>query len=89
MNDTYTFQIENYTTGAYLDPTPAPPTFNIVLEDKQTGINYTELGIFISGLILSLGGCIAVVCSQLRKSNCSYIKCFCLRCDREDLDISD
>jgi hypothetical protein len=60
---------------------------HIVVESE--GVNYTELGIFISGLILSLGGCFAIVSSHIRRSNCSEIDCFCLKCYREDMGISD
>ncbi len=55
----------------------------IQLEEGLTG-----LGIFLSSLLLSVSGLIAVVCSSLRKSNCSTIKCgSCCELQRNNLDI--
>jgi len=59
------------------------------IQPYPTGINYTELGVFISGLLLSLGGCFALVFSNLRKSNCSDIELGCFRCHRENLNIEE
>lgn len=48
----------------------------------------TDWGIFLSSLLLSVSGLIAVVCSSLRKSNCSTIKCgSCCELQRNNLDI--
>ena len=48
----------------------------------------TDWGIFLSSLLLSISGLIAVVCSSLRKSNCSKIKCgSCCELQRNNLDI--
>ena len=48
----------------------------------------TGLGIFLSSLLLSISGLIAVLCSSLRKSNCSTIKCgSCCEVQRSNLDI--
>jgi hypothetical protein len=55
----------------------------IQLEEGLTG-----LGIFLSSLLLSISGLLAVVCSSLRKSNCSTIKCgSCCELQRNNLDI--
>lgn len=55
----------------------------IQIEDGLTG-----LGIFLSSLLLSISGLIAVICSSLRKSNCSTIKCgSCCELHRNNLDI--
>ena len=35
--------------------------------------SFTDLGIFISGILLSIGGLIAIVGSQCRQSKCSEI----------------
>lgn len=48
----------------------------------------TDWGIFLSSLLLSISGLIAVLCSSLRKSNCSKIKCgSCCEVQRNNLDI--
>ena len=48
----------------------------------------TDWGIFLSSLLLSISGLIAVICSSLRKSNCSKIKCgSCCELQRNNLDI--
>ena len=65
--------------------TPPPIVFKL----EQPPINYTELGIFISGLLLSLGGCFAVVSSQLRRSNCKEVSCGCFNMKRENMNIDD
>tara|TARA_R110000744_G_scaffold326431_1_gene432221 strand:+ start:5845 stop:6030 length:186 start_codon:yes stop_codon:yes gene_type:complete len=36
--------------------------------------SFTDLGIFISGILLSVGGLIAIVGSQVRQSSCLKIK---------------
>lgn len=62
---------------------------NIQIAEQSGAVNYTELGVFISGLLLSLGGCFALVFSNLRKSNCSDIELGCFRCKRENLNIQE
>tara|TARA_R100000951_G_scaffold15271_2_gene12031 strand:+ start:4740 stop:4991 length:252 start_codon:yes stop_codon:yes gene_type:complete len=52
-------------------------------------INYTELGIFISGLILSVGGFLSLILGSIRRSNCKTVSCCCFNCKRENLDIGD
>lgn len=55
----------------------------IKIEEGLTG-----LGIFLSSLLLSISGLVAVICSSLRKSNCSNIKCgSCCELKRSNLDI--
>lgn len=57
----------------------------IVIQLKE---GLTGLGIFLSSLLLSISGLIAVICSSLRKSNCSTIKCgSCCELQRNNLDI--
>lgn len=70
------------------EPIDLPPYTKVILE-QPSGINYTELGIFISGIILSLGGCFAVVSSHCRRSNCKTIDCCCIKIQREDMDIEE
>jgi hypothetical protein len=43
----------------------------------------SEVGILISSILLSLGGCIAVSATELRKSRCTSIKSQCCACVRD------
>lgn len=66
--------------------------YTVANDDKTIVINVedglTGLGIFLSSLLLSISGLIAVICSSLRKSNCSSIKCGrCIELKRENSDI--
>ena len=89
MNDSYVFITDNlssYVINNYTD----------VITDKQpfvifdrTGLNYTELGIFISGIILSCGGFLALILGNIRKSNCKSVDCCFFKCKRENLEIED
>ena len=55
----------------------------------------TELGIFISSPLLSVGGCIAISCDSMRRSRCTNIELSdCMKCNRDvispgDLDTCD
>jgi hypothetical protein len=78
-------KMENYTLGTkVITPTEG---VNIYLPKTDDRLNYTELGIFISGIILSVGGFLALLLTNIRKSNCSQINCGCFSCSRENLDI--
>ena len=55
-------------------------------------VNYctlTELGIFISSLLLSLTGIVSVCLLSCRRSNCSSISLFgkCIKIQRQNMDI--
>jgi hypothetical protein len=66
----------NYTTLE--TPTPSP----IIV--KLNSNNLTELGIFLSSLLLSISGCFAVVMTSLRNSRCKTISfCKTISCIRE------
>ena len=62
---------------------------SITLTLPQQPINYTELGIFISGLILSVGGFCSLMLGNCRTSNCSSIKCGCIKIERNNLEIEE
>ena len=53
------------------------------------GINYTELGVFISGILLSCGGFLALVLGNIRRSNCKEVDFMCIKCKRENLNIDE
>ena len=43
----------------------------------------TSIGIFISSILLSLGGCITMILAQFQKSKCKTIKLCGFDCKRE------
>ena len=57
--------------------------------DFERGVNYTELGIFISGILLSCGGFLALLLGNIRRSNCKEVNCLCFKCKRENLKIEE
>jgi hypothetical protein len=60
------------------NPTPTP----ILIQLNSN--NLTEIGIFISSLLLSLSGCFSVVFSSLRNSRCKKISlCKTVSCVRD------
>ena len=70
----------NYTT--LNNPTPTP----ILIQLNSN--NLTEIGIFISSLLLSLSGCFAVVFASLRNSRCKKISlCKTISCIREPPEV--
>lgn len=63
-------------------------------KEKETNNfpNLGELSVFISAILLSLGGCISIVASSIRRSRCQQILCCglskCLRDVPNDPEIS-
>ena len=55
---------------------------NILIEVKRM-VGLTELGIFISSLLLSLAGCVSVICSESRRSRCTRITFPCCQIHRD------
>jgi len=51
--------------------------------------NLGSMGVFISSVLLSFGGFLAVLFSSLRNSRCSTVDCLCFKCDRENLVSTD
>lgn len=57
---------------------------NIRCPDCICPSSFTDLGVFISGVLLSIGGVIAIIGSQCRASKCNEITCSkCLKIKRE------
>jgi hypothetical protein len=53
-------------------------------------LSLSELGVFLSSLLLSLSGCYAVVASYYVKSRCTSIECCrCIKCTRANLHVDD
>ena len=65
---------------------PEPVTTIVIEQSKE---NLGTIGVFVSSLLLSLGGCIAVMFSSMRQSRCKNIKCCGLSCIRENLQSPD
>ena len=59
----------------------------VICPDCVCPSSWTDLGIFISGVLLSLGGVIAIIGSQCRQSKCLEIHCSkCLKIKRGDIE---
>lgn len=55
---------------------------------KCDKLNLTDLGVFISGIILSCGGLLALIGSQCRNSKCKKITIGkCIKLDRENISV--
>lgn len=50
-------------------------------------LSLTDLGVFISGIILSTGGLLAIIGSQCRSSKCKEIKCGKCKILRENIEV--
>mgnify|MGYP003661756741 CR=1 FL=1 len=61
------------------------PTF--ILPDRKEDL--TTMGIFISSLLLSIGGLLALMSEACRRSRCTKLNLFCVSCDREPLPVTD
>ncbi len=78
-----------YNISSHIEPTfsptfpPSVPPNMIILQGTEE--NLGTLGVFLSSLLLSLGGCVAVVFSSLKQSRCKNISCCGIKCDRENL----
>lgn len=58
----------------------------LYVKSNVEGNYYSSLGIFISSVLLSCGGLISIVLSNLQKSKCKSINLGCITCDR-DIDV--
>ena len=65
--------------ASHLDPRN-DNTIHFEMNQKES---LTTIGIFVSSLLLSLGGCIAVILSEVRKSRCMEINCAGGNCVRD------
>jgi len=46
-------------------------------------VDLGEISVFISAILLSLGGCISIIASSIRRSRCQNIMCCGSKCIRE------
>ena len=61
----------------------------IVIQENSLGSILGNVSVFISAFLLSCGGCLAVIFSYLRRSNCEQVKCLGSECTRGNLGISE
>ncbi len=90
---------ENISNPRYLNNSTAAPvassgsyvTFGIA-EKQKNSIDLGQISVFICSILLSLGGCISIVASSIRRSRCQQILCCgfskCLRDVPNDPDIA-
>ena len=70
----------NFSTNSFQETAQATGREKITL-------SLTEWGVFISSILLSLGGCIGMIMTNFRKSNCSEISCCGIsKCTRKNLN---
>ena len=65
--------------------TDNPGAGGVVVVRDETGDLLAQSAVFISGVLLSLGGCFAIVFANIRRSRCKFISCCGSKCTRENL----
>lgn len=68
-------------TVASFEIDPSNPTININTPPQKE--NLTTYGVFLSSLLLSIGGLFSMVMSSIRNSKCKNIKCCGMGCTRD------
>jgi len=80
---------ENISNPRYLNNS-SYVTFGIA-EKEKSSIDLGEISVFICSILLSLGGCISIIASSIRRSRCQQILCCgfskCLRDVPKDPEI--
>lgn len=80
---------ENISNPRYLNNS-SYVTFGIA-EKEKSSIDLGQISVFICSILLSLGGCISIVASSIRRSRCQEILCCgfskCLRDVAKDPEI--
>ena len=56
---------------------------NVVYMENKNPYDLGEISVFISAVLLSLGGCFAIVASNIRRSRCVSIDCGISKCSRK------
>jgi hypothetical protein len=56
---------------------------NVVYMENKNPYDLGEISVFISAVLLSLGGCVAIVASNIRRSRCVSIDCGISKCSRK------
>ena len=71
----------NNNTLSTLEFNPDKAVINIDVPEQKE--NLTTWSIFLSSLLLSIGGLISMVMSSIRNSKCKNVKCCGFGCDRD------
>ena len=62
-----------------------------IIEKQKSSIDLGQISVFICSILLSLGGCISIIASSIRRSRCQQILCCgfskCLRDVPKDPEI--
>ena len=61
------------------------PNINVNVQSENLG----TISVFISAVLLSLGGFIAIIMQNVRKSRCVSVSCGCSKCSRVVPDVED
>ena len=81
---------ENISNPRYLNNS-SYVTFGIA-EKQKSSIDLGQISVFICSILLSLGGCISIIASSIRRSRCQQILCCgfskCLRDVPNDPEIA-
>jgi len=62
---------------------------DVVYIQRSKTYDLGEISVFISAVLLSLGGCFAIVASNIRRSRCISIDCGVSKCSRKIPDDTD
>jgi len=74
---------ENITDPRNLSTIPYNVSSNVIYMENKNPYDLGEISVFISAVLLSFGGCIAIVASNIRRSRCVTIDCGISKCSRK------
>ena len=62
---------------------PYNSSSNVMYIENKNPYDLGQISVFISAVLLSFGGCIAIVASNIRRSRCVTIDCGISKCSRK------
>jgi hypothetical protein len=74
---------ENITDPRNLSNISYNVSSNVIYMENKNPYDLGEISVFISAVLLSLGGCVAIVASNIRRSRCVSIDCGISKCSRK------
>jgi len=77
------FSEENITDPRNLSDISYNVSKNVMYIENKNPYDLGEISVFISAVLLSFGGCIAIVASNIRRSRCVTIDCGISKCSRK------
>lgn len=72
----------NFTVHS-ITPAPSPP-YTISISRSE---DLTTWGIFLSSILLSVGGLFSMIMASIKQSKCKTVNCLGLHCVRENMDV--